>query len=293
METKGSTLGRLLRRRTREPGRKDSELGKIEMDYPAKPVFIIGSPRSGTTVLGRILMMLGDHYFQPSTEAHFLYWFLEPTRRILESPEKFPGATNPIALANPENHALLRKSVADSVHHIYRTIGEETGTRNWVDKTPDVQQALFIPFLTQLFPESRVILIHRHPLEVFISTVKNWNIAEVERKRDILERWAKLQRFYRGQIVRSVPEERRHVIRQENLRIRPGETANRLLTFLDVPEIETEQQRLQRFLNNNEVNRTKDFAGKGYDLRERASPEDIEMTEEICGGEMQFWNYQL
>ena len=33
--------------------------------------------------------------------------------------------------------------------------------------------------------------------------------------------------------------------------------------------------------------------GKGYDLRERASPEDIEMTREICGGEMQFWNYQL
>ncbi len=114
------------------------------MNYPQEPVFIIGSPRSGTTVLGRIMMLLDDLYFQPSTESHFLYWLLEKMQPILENPGKFPAATNSQALASPKNHDALRGALADSIHHIYRTVGGETGDRNWVDKTPDVRQAEII-----------------------------------------------------------------------------------------------------------------------------------------------------
>lgn len=263
------------------------------MDYPSRPVFIIGSPRSGTTVLGRILMSLDELYFQPATEGHFLYWFLENTQRVLDEPGKYKGATNSIAVATPRNHPALREAIAESVHHIYRKIGGETGDRNWIDKTPDLRQAAFIPFLTRLFPDSRVILIHRHPLEVFVSTVKNWDIDDPAQKRDILERWTKLQQLYRGRIVPALPEERRHVIRQENLLLRTDETVANLLAFLDVPDADRHRTRIRQFLRNNEVNRTNDFRGKGFDLKTRASDADCALTEEICGEEMARWNYTM
>jgi hypothetical protein len=263
------------------------------MNYPDKPIFIIGSPRSGTTVLGSIMMQLDNFYFQPAVEGHFLYWFLEPTRRVLETPGKFPGATNSTTLAAQRNHPVLRQALAESVHHIYRKIGQESGDRNWVDKTPDLAQAQFIPFLTDLFPGSRVILIHRHPLEVFVSTTKNWKIEEPEKKRGILERWTQLQWTYRAQIVPHLDEDRRHVVRQENLLRRPDETVGKLLDFLGVPDRDVCQARIRRFLINNEVNRTSDFRGKGYDLKSRASEEDIALTREICGDEMRYWNYTL
>lgn len=213
--------------------------------------------------------------------------------KVLTSPGRYLNATNSVALATPKNQAVLREAIADSVHDIYRRIGGETGDRNWIDKTPDLMQTQAIPFLMELFPQARVILIHRHPEEVYVSTKENWLIKSADEKRRILERWTAVQRFYRAQIAPNVPEPRRFVIRQENLIKRRSETIGNLLAFLNVDNADQIAPRLRRFLENNQVNRTAGFEGQSYELKARSTKKERTLIKEICGQEMAYWNYSL
>lgn len=264
------------------------------MNYPQNPLFVIGSPRSGTTALSGALDIMGDRYFHPSTECHFLYWFLDDTVRLFDKPENFSVALDPMALATPKNHEVLKGAIADSIHEIYRRVGQETGDRNWIDKTPDFMQARVVPFMMDLMPGARTILIHRHPLEVFISTINKWNIEDREQKKGIVERWTITQQCYRTNIQPAVSADRLHVIRQDNLVRRTSETVRNLLEFLNnSPDIEADHSRMFEFLRDNEVNRSTAHEGKSYDVKDRASDEDIELVREFCGEEMKYWNYSL
>jgi len=128
------------------------------LDGPRKqdsPVFVVGFPRSGTTLLEQMLDAHPD--FRSMDERAFVY---ELTERM-----NLAGQPYPAGLAN------LSQGEADQLRAIYRQLAAKVvpglGAHRLVDKNP--LNMLCLPMIARLFPEARIILCLRHPCDVLLS----------------------------------------------------------------------------------------------------------------------------
>ena len=124
-------------------------------DGRQSPVFVVGFPRSGTTLLEQMLDAHPD--FKSMDERAFVH---ELTERMEQAGQHYPGD-----LAN------LTGSEADQLRAVYFRMVErvlpDRGQRQLVDKNP--LNMLCLPMIMRLFPRSRIILCLRHPCDVLLS----------------------------------------------------------------------------------------------------------------------------
>ncbi|HKZ11599.1 MAG TPA: sulfotransferase [Rhodanobacteraceae bacterium] len=122
---------------------------------PESPVFVIGFPRSGTTLLEQMLDAHPD--FQSMDERGYVYQLIE---RMEHAGQRYPAD-----LAN------LTQQEADQLRAVYgRLVGQtlpDLGVRRLVDKNP--LNMLCLPMILRLFPEARIVLCIRHPCDVLLS----------------------------------------------------------------------------------------------------------------------------
>lgn len=119
------------------------------------PVFVIGFPRSGTTLLEQ---MLDAHPgFQSMDERGFVYELIERMQHVGQH--------------YPDDLASLDQTDADQLRDVYFRLAErvlpDRGRRRLVDKNP--LNMLCLPMILRLFPYARIILCLRHPCDVLLS----------------------------------------------------------------------------------------------------------------------------
>ncbi|MES2403377.1 MAG: sulfotransferase [Pseudomonadota bacterium] len=119
------------------------------------PVFVIGFPRSGTTLLEQMLDAHPD--FRSMDERGYVYQLIERMEHV--------GQRYPADLAD------LPQVDADQLRAVYWRLVEHTlpdlGQRRLIDKNP--LNMLCLPMILRLFPEARIILCIRHPCDVLLS----------------------------------------------------------------------------------------------------------------------------
>ncbi|HEY8682541.1 MAG TPA: sulfotransferase, partial [Rhodanobacter sp.] len=120
-----------------------------------QPVFVVGFPRSGTTLLEQMLDAHPD--FRSMDERAFIHDLIEAMEM---AGQHYPGD-----LAN------LSPGEADQLRAVYfRRVAQvvpDFGTRQLVDKNP--LNMLCLPMIMRLFPQARIILCLRHPCDVLLS----------------------------------------------------------------------------------------------------------------------------
>lgn len=138
-------------------GRRDYDSWKTLAAPHAQqsPVFVVGFPRSGTTLLEQMIDAHAD--FRSMDERAFIH---ELTERM-----NLAGQPYPQALAH------MSQNEADQLRAIYyqqafRQVPDLAGHR-LVDKNP--LNMLCLPMIARLFPEARIILCLRHPCDVLLS----------------------------------------------------------------------------------------------------------------------------
>lgn len=119
------------------------------------PVFVVGFPRSGTTLLEQ---MLDAHpSFRSMDERAFIY---ELIKRMQLAGQSYPA-----------DLATLTQSNVDQLRDIYAGVVSKVvpdlDGRRLVDKNP--LNMLCLPMIMRLFPEARIILCLRHPCDVLLS----------------------------------------------------------------------------------------------------------------------------
>lgn len=119
------------------------------------PVFVVGFPRSGTTLLEQMLDAHPD--FCAMDERAFIH---ELTERMQLAGQPYPSALADLTQTDAEQ---LRGVYAEMV----RKALPELGTRRLVDKNP--LNMLCLPIIARLFPDARIILCLRHPCDVLLS----------------------------------------------------------------------------------------------------------------------------
>jgi Tfp pilus assembly protein PilF len=196
----------------------------------AQPVFIMGLPRSGTTLLEQ---MLSSHSaVRPAGELPFVGEWPQLINRLLAD-----GATFPDNLAR--TWSADQRHVANMLRDYYFARAEargliEPGKRFFVDKMPFNE--LWLPLIHIAFPRAKIVRIVRHPLDVCVSMLSHqlthgfncgYQIGTIAHQVGAI---LDLTHHYRREI-----ELADFTLRYEDLVRRPTEEIGRLLDYLELP----------------------------------------------------------
>lgn len=228
----------------------------IKPHQPAKPVFILGNPRSGTTMLRLMLTSHEDIGIPPESEfivrLFSRYGHLKSFSQseIAEFRNSLSG--DPIDLAEQwevpldalfyDAQALLGKPYAEVCASIYRAYQRAKGlapTQLWGDKNNAYSQ--YVDLLARLYPEARFVHLLRDGRAVLNSyrklSTEDDNIYAPVLPKDAFEvalRWtdttSRIERHLRQHAVR-----RWISIRYEDLLEEPEAQSRHLCKFLDLP----------------------------------------------------------
>jgi hypothetical protein len=181
---------------------------------PAAPVFVIGSPRSGTTLLRLIL----DSHPRISCgeETHFL--------RDLEA---VVGRHWELVAT----YGLPRDWWLDRLRHLYLDFQTEVLTRSgkarWAEKDPTY--TLHLAFVEELFPDALYVHLLRDGHDVVASFRDRWGYRSAARA--ARSEWARYVEAARG-LGRRIDGSRFLELRYEQLVAEPEAEARRLFDFL-------------------------------------------------------------
>jgi hypothetical protein len=157
-------------------------------------VFVIGSPRSGSTLLAR---MIGSHsliYGRPEPHlltplAHLGYFAKvdkAPYDAVLaaEAQRDFVAALP----AGEQDYVDACRAFTDTLYG--RMLATKPQKKFFLDKTP--AYALVMDFITRIYPEAKYVVLTRHPLAVFSSFAEsffNSDYRAAHQYNPILERY--------------------------------------------------------------------------------------------------------
>jgi len=171
-----------------------------------KMIFIIGMPRSGTTMLERILeshsqIMGGPEPHLLTPLAHLGYFDKvekAPYDHILAAESQKLFVSN---LPNKEQDYIDACRAYCDV--LYGSLLSTTGKKIYLDKTP--AYGLIIPFLMKIYPDAKFIVLARHPLAIFSSFATSFfdgDYITAQKYNPILNRYIpEMARFLRQKVV--------------------------------------------------------------------------------------------
>ena len=154
------------------------------------PIFVVGMPRSGTTLLASLLsahsaIAIGPetNYFsrmwKPLTrgrglcdweavETTLVQWLEKPTLQSMDLPvRQLLDTFRETWKTGTLTHRFI-------LSHIMEQYAERRGKAIWGEKTPE--HFMYVPAIKRVFPDARIIAIIRDPRDVHLSLVKvPWN----------------------------------------------------------------------------------------------------------------------
>ena len=213
-------------------------------------VFVVGCPRSGTTLLQR---MLDNHpLLAVANDSHFIPRVVEDQPDVADPPltaelvERVRGYKRFYRLglsdADVDSAAAASASYTDLVRELYTTYARQRGKELAGEKTPDYVK--WLPRLHELFPAARSVHIVRDARDVTLSVLE-W--AHDGKGPSKLELWAEepvavCALWWRWQVQQgrrdgaALGPERYHELRYETLVARPEETLAGIAGFLGLPD---------------------------------------------------------
>lgn len=186
------------------------------------PIFVIGLPRSGTTLVSEILA--AHDQAGNAGEIETVTWIAAKMR----GPHPLAQLEHALAEQGPENVKALARTYMEVAAHLAAPKPRP------VDKMPN--NFLYLAEIAILFPDARFIGCTRHPADTFISAIQTeMNAAHAythdaqdfalyhHHHRRLMEHWS---RALPGRIFE---------LGYERLVTAPREVVGELLTFLDLP----------------------------------------------------------
>jgi hypothetical protein len=132
-----------------------------------RPIFVVSSPRSGSSLLFETLARAPDLYTLGG-ENHVQFEAIEELRPAARG---YDSNRLEASDATPDVVARLRRSFHDALRDRERT-RPGRGPVRLLEKTP--KNSLRVPFLAGAFPDARFVYLYRDPREVLSSMIEAW-----------------------------------------------------------------------------------------------------------------------
>ncbi len=184
------------------------------------PVFVTGLPRSGTTLVERVL---GLH---SGVESAGETWFLQQAvRRVsgIESSERMTAAMIPAAARSQPGR--IGEDYLSNV--VYKLDGKPA----FIEKFPE--NFLYLGFIAREFPNARIVHVHRHPMDNAFGLFRQSYFRYAYRLEDLaafLPAWERLATHWRNVLGDRIVD-----VRYEDFVTRPDAEIRRLLAAVGLP----------------------------------------------------------
>ena len=198
-------------------------------DVP-QPVFILGAPRSGTTLIEQVLS--AHSAMRAGGEHAWLSELRSVAQRLCSYGGDFPGCLDSTAAADERHIAAVLRD-----HYLARAENAgltKPGARLFTDKTPFNE--INLPLLLMAFPESKLVLVKRDPRDVAVSMMSN-NLSHgfncAFRIEDIVQHLAATDALiagYERELARTA-----YVLQYEQFVVEPESETRRLLAHVGLP----------------------------------------------------------
>jgi len=243
------------------------------------PFFLLGSVRSGTTLLRDILRQ--HPRLAAPEETQFFRWAEPYGSRPYE--QKYLG--DPLFQQHRKldgvgefdffyslQHGRHRKDLMDNYARIYLEKNALTGKR-WFDKSP--QNVYGLMMLSAMYPSAKFVHIHRHPYNV-VASLRAGLMIERQSIRGAINYWlesAMIINEYKKGFPRRI-----HQLAYRDLCDKPLQTVNAVLKFLKEKPM---TQFPESIVVGDEQNRFLDIL----------EPDDIDYIHNCCGDMLRVYGY--
>ena len=143
--------------------------------YHRDIVFVVGSPRSGTTVVGNAIQR--GLQSRAHGESHMAELFQSLTEQASQYVESSAAAQNKGTLAWEVPAIMIKAQLLESFRAIYASFYPQ---KIIVDKTPGNKMLESLPLLFQVYPNAKVIYCQRRGLENVASRLRKFPGATFE-----------------------------------------------------------------------------------------------------------------
>lgn len=242
-------------------------------------VFIVGSPRSGTSVLLRAMQHVVG--LQAHGESHVMPALAQAVFHLRSYHERFEQTTDDL-LIKQLRVERIEEPLFESIRAFYK---ETYSGKGWVDKTPTDEAVHGAALIRQVFPDARLIVTRRNGIEVVDSYRRKFGTSF----REACENWGRVMMgiaLLRDQCSDILE------IDQFDLANVPLDVGQRIGTYIGTPRLSS---KIAEFLANDREDRmsTHDWKTR-LTLRDVAwSNEERQEFDQICGPLMRENGYLL
>ncbi|MGI9285422.1 MAG: sulfotransferase family protein [Pseudomonadales bacterium] len=216
------------------------------------PFFILGAPRSGTTLLRDVLRFhprlecpeethifrWGDPFGTHMYERHYKGSQLFKKHREMDGVDNF-GFNHAL------KHCQSRKKLMEWYGRDYlRARGNPDG--RWFEKTP--QNVYGVLLISEFYPNAKFVHIHRHPLNVVSSLME----GKVMRKHEI---WGAISSWNESAMIlrqfRKINEQQIIDVPYEDFTVKPADWVRKILEFVGEDFASINQKKLKTHREKN------------------------------------------
>lgn len=258
------------------------------MENPGYQIFVIGSPRSGTSIVGNALKEVLDlnkdisefHLF--TLHKHLLRgvngFCLNPT-----SKEAFEIQG---MLLNKIGEKTLKRRINGYMRNLYKSF---LNNSNFVDKSPGIEMVQEVPQILNVWPNAKIIFAKRRGIENIQSRLRKFRDINFENH---CRQWANTMMAWsqvKDKLINSSKEKCFIEIDQYDLVKEPRRVSLQLQTFLELSEKKAKEIEQYFFLKKPEKT-SENFNFIDFDELDW-SPQNKSIYKEICEQAMQIFDY--
>jgi len=246
------------------------------------PVFIVGSPRSGTSATVDALLAAG---YQGFREGNFLSLAYRISSDIDHHFRVFDIGTTEVLMGCVDKEALKRK-----INDLFCSIVNALNPRDlWFDKTGGAEMIRFLLPVLEMWPTAVVIFSKRRGIENVVSRLRKFPAVSFEQH---CTDWAKTMAAWR-QIRQTLSADRFLEVDQYDMIRQPSSISSALARFLDLDR--DRERAMEAMLQSTRAQETE--AGSATQLRTLDAAGWSDGQKEIflkhCAAEMTAFGYTL